>query len=202
MHGTGSNPIDRPPRIAHHREMPTIATDSMPTGTPAPDFSLPDVVTGHTVALSDFAGSPALLVAFVCAHCPYVVHVRDEIVRIARDHQSLAVVAISSNDAIKYPEDGPEGLRAMAVSCGFPFPLLYDETQQVARAYTAACTPDFFLFDADRRLVYRGRLDDSTPGNGKPVTGADLRAAIGAVLAGGTPVANAQPSLGCSIKWK
>jgi Peroxiredoxin len=182
--------------------MPTIATDSMPAGTPAPDFSLPDVVTGNTVSLADFAESPALLVAFICAHCPYVVHVRDEIVRIARDHPSLAVVAISSNDAVKYPEDGPDGLREMAVSCGFPFPLLYDESQEVARAYTAACTPDFFLFDAGRKLTYRGRLDDSTPGNGRPVTGADLRAAIEATLAGRAPAGTPQPSLGCSIKWK
>lgn len=182
--------------------MPTTATDSMPAGTPAPDFSLPDVVTGGTLALSDFDGAPALLVAFLCAHCPYVVHVRDEIARIARDYPQLAIAAISSNDAAKYPEDGPAGLRAMAEKCEFPFPMLYDESQDVARAYTAACTPDFFLFDAERRLAYRGRLDDSTPGNGRPVTGADLRGAIDAVLAGGNPDGAPLPSLGCSIKWK
>lgn len=181
--------------------MPTIATDSMPAGSAAPDFSLPDVVTGKTVSPADFAGSPGMLVAFICAHCPYVVHVREEMVRLAKDHPQVAVIAISSNDAAKYPEDGPDGLRAMAEGCGFPFPMLYDESQDVARAYTAACTPDFFLFDDERKLAYRGRLDDSTPGNGKPVTGADLRAAIDAVLAGKAPEA-AAPSLGCSIKWK
>jgi peroxiredoxin len=184
--------------------MPTIATDSMPLGTSAPDFSLPDVVGGKSVALADFAGKPALLVMFICAHCPYVVHVREELVRLADEFlpQGAAFVAISANDAVKYPADGPEELRAMAVECKFPFPMLYDESQEVARAYTAACTPDFFLFDADRKLAYRGRLDDSTPGNGKPVTGADLRAALEAVLAGQPAPQPQMPSLGCSIKWK
>jgi peroxiredoxin len=184
--------------------MPTIATDSMPPGTSAPDFSLPDVVTGNSVTLADFAGKPALLVMFICAHCPYVVHVREELVRLANEFQpqDAAFVAISANDAVKYPADGPEGLRAMAVECKFPFPMLYDESQEVAQAYTAACTPDFFLFDADRKLAYRGRLDDSTPGNGKPVTGADLRPALEAVLAGQPAPQPQMPSLGCSIKWK
>lgn len=182
--------------------MPTIATDSLPLGTPAPDFSLPDVVTGSTVARADFAGRPALLVMFICAHCPYVVHVRAELVALARAFPSAGFVAISSNDAVKYPDDGPDGLRRMAVECGFPFPMLYDESQDVARAFTAACTPDFFLFDADQRLAYRGRLDDSTPGNGRMVTGADLRIALEAVLAGKPAPLPQSPSLGCSIKWK
>jgi peroxiredoxin len=184
--------------------MPTIATDSMPHGTPAPDFSLPDVVSGASVSPVDFAGKPALLVMFLCAHCPYVVHVREELVRLAREFQprGAAFIAISSNDAVKYPADGPEGLRTMAVECAFPFPMLYDESQDVAHAYTAACTPDFFLFDTERKLAYRGRLDDSTPGNGRPVTGADLRAALEAVLAGSPAPEPQMPSLGCSIKWK
>lgn len=183
--------------------MPTIATDSMPLGIPAPDFSLPDVVSEKTVSLGDFAGRP-LLVMFICAHCPYVVHVRKALVALANEFQpkGAAFVAISSNDAVKYPGDAPEKLREMAIECSFPFPMLYDESQDVARAYTAACTPDFFLFDAGGKLAYRGRLDDSTPGNGKPVTGVDLRAALEAVVAG-NPAAEPQvPSLGCSIKWK
>jgi peroxiredoxin len=182
--------------------MPTIATDSVPPGSPAPDFLLPDVVSGGTVSLADFSAKPALLVMFICAHCPYVVHVREELVRLAGIYPTVAFVAISSNDAVKYPADGPDGLRAMATECGFPFPMLFDETQEVARAYGAECTPDFFLFDGERRLAYRGRLDESTPGNGKPVTGEDMRAALDAVLAG-SPVPEPQkPSLGCSIKWR
>lgn len=182
--------------------MPTIATDSMPLGTPAPDFSLPDVGGGGAVRLADFAGKPALLVMFLCAHCPYVVHVRGVLVKLAKDYPSAAFVAISSNDAVRYPDDGPDGLRRMATDCGFPFPMLFDETQEVARSYQAECTPDFFLFDADRRLAYRGRLDESTPGNGKPLTGSDLRAALDAALAGRPAPEPQMPSLGCSIKWK
>ncbi len=184
--------------------MPTIATDSLPPGTAAPDFFLPDVVSGTKISLGNFASQPALLVMFICAHCPYVVHVQNELVRLARDYQpkGAAFVAISANDAVKYPADGPEQLRVMATECEFPFPMLYDETQEVARAYTAACTPDFFLFDARRKLVYRGRLDESTPGNGRPVTGADLRAALDAVLEGAPAIQPQMPSLGCSIKWK
>ena len=182
--------------------MPTIATDPMPPGTSAPDFSLPDVVGGGDVSLADFAGKPALLVMFICAHCPYVVHVRGELVKLAGEFPDVAFVAISSNDAVRYPDDGPEGLRAMAVECEFPFPMLFDETQEVARSYQAECTPDFFLFDSARKLAYRGRLDDSTPGNGKPLTGADLRAALGAVITGAPASQPQMPSLGCSIKWK
>ncbi len=145
--------------------MPTIATDSMPLGTSAPGFSLPDVVSGATISIGDFAAQPALLVMFICAHCPYVIHVRNELARLARDYQPKGVtfIAISSNDAVRYRDDGPDGLRRLASESEFPFPMLYDESQEVARAYTAACTPDFFLFDAQRKLAYRGRLDESTP---------------------------------------
>ena len=172
-------------------------------GTPAPDFSLPDY-DGRRHGLGDFAASPALLVAFVCNHCPFVRHLRAEFAAVAREYapRGLAVVAINSNDLDAYPQDGPDGMRAEAVQCGYEFPYLLDASQSVAKAYRAACTPDFFLFDARRRLVYRGQFDDSRPGNGRLVTGADLRAAIDATLAGRAPVAEQQPSLGCNIKWR
>jgi peroxiredoxin len=204
MRTRGSNPIDSAAAASDDLQMPTIATDSLPPGTPAPGFSLPDVVAGREVSLTDFAGSSALLVMFICAHCPYVVHVREELVRLADEYQpkGAAFVAISSNDAVRYPDDGPDGLRAMAVQCKFPFPMLFDETQEIARSYCAECTPDFFLFDADRKLAYRGRLDESTPGNGRPLTGANMRAALDAVLAGQPAPQPQMPSLGCSIKWK
>ena len=173
-------------------------------GAKAPDFWLPDVVSDKTVSLATFAGGKALLVMFICRHCPYVQHVKEELARLGKDYgpTGVGIVAISANDAAKYPDDAPEQLRAMAKELGFSFPLCYDETQQVAKAYTAACTPDFFLFGQDRKLVYRGQLDESRPGNNQPVTGKDLRAAIEAVLAG-RPVSPAQQaSLGCNIKWK
>lgn len=171
-------------------------------GTPAPDFDLPRV-TGGRYRLADAASKKALLVMFICKHCPYVQHIKEELGRIDRDYRSkdLAIVAISSNDAAAYPDDAPESLAAFAGECGYTFPFLYDATQEVARLYTAACTPDFFLYDERRRLRYRGQLDDSRPGNGKPVTGADLRRAIDAVLAGGSPPAEQRPSVGCNIKW-
>jgi len=173
-------------------------------GSPAPDFALPDVVTGRTVRLADFASAPALLVAFICNHCPYVKHVRAGFVAFAREYQpkGLAVVAISANDPAAYPDDSPEAMAREAKNAGFTFPYLYDETQAVARAYEAICTPDFFLFDRDRRLVYRGRFDASRPGSNVPVTGADLRAAVDALLAGRPVPAEQHPSMGCSIKWK
>jgi peroxiredoxin len=173
-------------------------------GTPAPDFSLPDTLSGRRTALGDFAGKKALLVMFLCRHCPYVKHVQDEISRIGRDYAAspLGLVAISANDAEKYPDDAPERLKELASELGWRFPFCYDESQSTAKAYTAACTPDFFLFDADRRLAYRGQLDDSRPGNGKPVTGADLRRALDAVLAGRPAPAEQRPSVGCNIKWK
>lgn len=172
-------------------------------GTRAPDFSLPDF-DGRQHALQDFAGAPALLVAFVCNHCPFVRHLRREFAAFAREYapRGLAVVAINPNDLEAYPQDGPDAMRAEAAELGYGFPYLVDATQAVAKAYRAACTPDFFLFDAERRLVYRGQFDDSRPGNGRPVTGADLRAAVEQTLAGGVPGADQLPSLGCSIKWR
>jgi peroxiredoxin len=173
-------------------------------GTPAPDFSLPDVTTGKTVRLKDFDGKKALLVMFICRHCPYVVHVQGELARLGKDYlgREAALVAISSNDVGTHPQDSPENLRAMSKELGFAFPFLYDGDQGTAKAYRAACTPDFFLYDASRRLVYRGQLDDSRPGNGKPVDGRDLRAALEAVLAGKPVPPDQRPSMGCNIKWK
>jgi peroxiredoxin len=172
-------------------------------GLEAPDFELPEV-SGGTVSLSSFAENKGLLVMFVSKHCPYVQHVVKELERLGKDYagKDLAMVAISPNDIKNYPEDAPEQLAAMARQHDFRFPVCYDESQEVAKAYRAACTPDFFLFDSDHRLVYRGQLDDSRPGNGLPVDGRDLRAAIDAVLTGQSVDANQQPSVGCNIKWK
>ena len=176
----------------------------LPLGTAAPAFALPDVVTGRTISLKTFEDQQALLVMFICRHCPYVQHIQDGLARLGQDYASkrLGLVAISANDAANYPDDAPESLKAMAQQVGLAFALCYDESQETAKAYTAACTPDFFLFDRDRRLVYRGQLDESRPGNGKPVTGKDLRAAIDAVLAGRPVSSDQQPSIGCNIKWK
>jgi peroxiredoxin len=173
-------------------------------GREAPGFALRDVTTGTIVRLADHAGARALLVMFICRHCPYVKHVRPELARLGRDYADtdIAIVAISANDPIAYPEDAPDGLAEDARDAGYLFPLLFDETQEVAKAYGAACTPDFFLHDAERRLVYRGQLDDSRPGNGIPVTGRDLRAAIDAVLAGAPVSRDQRASIGCSIKWR
>jgi peroxiredoxin len=173
-------------------------------GTMAPDFNLPDVVSGRTVSLATFKADTALLVMFICRHCPYVKHVQHELARLGVDYEPrpVGIVAISANDAADYPEDAPDSLREMAVELGFRFPFCYDERQDVARAYAAACTPDLFLFDRARRLVYRGQLDDSRPGSGTPVTGADLRAALDAVLAGRPVARDQRPSVGCNIKWK
>jgi peroxiredoxin len=171
--------------------------------TKAPGFRLPDT-EGKMVALDDFAGAPALLVVFLCNHCPYVKHVRHELARLARAYQErgVAIVGINANDATAYPDDSPARMRQEKAEVGYTFPYLYDESQDVAQAYQAACTPDFFLFDRERKLVYRGQLDDSRPQSATPVTGKDLRAALDAVLAG-TPVAGQQrPSMGCNIKWK
>lgn len=176
----------------------------LPLGTTAPSFILPDVATGKMYSLDAFHGKDALLVMFICRHCPYVKHVEQEIAKIGKDYQDkkLGIIAISSNDPATYPDDAPDQLKEMAKRLGFRFPFCFDEQQEIAKAYKAACTPDFYLFDAQRRLVYRGQLDDSRPGNNKPVTGRDLRAAIDAVLAG-KPVDDKQkPSIGCSIKWK
>ncbi|HEX6132789.1 MAG TPA: thioredoxin family protein [Longimicrobiales bacterium] len=172
-------------------------------GTIAPPFSLPEV-DGGTVSIEDFAGAPALLVMFLCNHCPFVKHVRAELARIGREYtaRGVAIVAISSNDPDAYPADAPDRMREEKHEAGYVFPYVFDETQEVAQAYRAACTPDLYLFDADRRLVYRGQLDDSRPGNDVPVTGADLRAALDAVLEGRPVPPDQRPSLGCNIKWK
>lgn len=171
-------------------------------GTAAPDFTLPEPATGRQVSLSDLSGKP-LLVVFSCNHCPYVLHIIDAFAEKANvaQRRGLGVVMISANDAIGYPQDGPEKMASFARAHGFEFPYLYDESQQVARAYQAACTPDFFLFDAAHRLTYRGQFDSSRPGNSQAVDGADLQAAIDAVLAGDPAVASQLPSVGCNIKW-
>jgi peroxiredoxin len=172
-------------------------------GTPLPPFRLPDP-SGKVVASDDFEGSPALLVAFICNHCPYVKHLRDGLAEFARDYQGsgLAMVAINSNDVANYPDDSPAKMGEEVEQAGYVFPYLYDESQEVAKAYRAACTPEFYLFDADRRLVYRGQFDDSRPESGRPVTGADLRAAVDALLAGRPITPDQTPSIGCNIKWK
>jgi peroxiredoxin len=184
--------------------MATESLTSIPLRTPAKAFSLPNVVTEETVSLSDLPQARALVVMFICRHCPYVVHVRDEILRIARHYQPKGVsfVAICSNDSAAYPDDAPERLREMAIEHDFPFPLLHDETQSVAKAYDAQCTPDFFVFDSDQRLAYHGRLDDSTPSNGVPISGGEMRAALDAVISSREAPAVQKPSIGCSIKWK
>lgn len=181
-----------------------IASMMLPLRTPAPPFSLPDVVSGKTYTIDSFTGKAALLVIFMCRHCPYVVHVQDEIARIGQNYadSGLGIVGISSNDPAHYPDDAPERLKEMAQQRKFRFPFCFDDTQEVAKAYKAACTPDFYLFDRDRRLAYRGQLDDSRPSNNKLVTGRDLRAAIDAVLAGKPVDSNQKASIGCSIKWK
>jgi len=173
-------------------------------GTEAPAFTLPDVVSGNPVRLDDFRGSKALLVMFICAHCPYVKHIEKSLGKLSADYKGkpLAIVAISSNDVTTHPADSPDGLRAQAKANGFEFPYLYDESQAVAHAYKAACTPDFFLFDKDFRLAYRGEYDSSRPGNGVPITGEYLRAAIDTVLAGKPVPPDQRPSIGCNIKWK
>jgi peroxiredoxin len=176
----------------------------MPLGSPAPPFALPDALSGATVTLAGLAASPALVIAFLCNHCPFVKHLLDGFVALAGDlaPRGLIVVAISCNDIKSHPEDAPEQMQRIAKVKGFTFPYLYDESQEVALAYQAICTPDFFLFDRQRRLAYRGQFDASRPGSNIPVTGADLRAAAEAVLEGRAPASRQTPSVGCSIKWK
>ena len=175
-----------------------------PLGTLAPDFSLPDVVTQTIVSRDEAAGPKGLLVMFICRHCPFVKHVQDELARLGRDYagKDVGIVAISANDESGFPEDRPEKLAEMSRELGFTFSFLYDESQDVARAYDAQCTPDFFLFDSGRRLVYRGQLDDSRPGGEIPVTGRDLRAAMDNLIAGAPISADQRASIGCNIKWK
>ncbi len=184
--------------------MAVESSRDLPLGIKAPDFALPDTVSGRTIRLTDFAASPALLVTFLCNHCPYVIHVRPRLVEFAREFQprGLAVVAISSNDPDVYPQDGPEQMKVEAKNAGFTFAYLFDQSQQTAKAYHAMCTPEFYLLDSSQRLVYRGRFDASRPGSQVPVTGADLQAAVQAVLAGRPISADQKPSVGCSIKWR
>jgi peroxiredoxin len=175
----------------------------LPLGTTAPDFHLPDT-TGKKVSLADFKSAPALVVIFMCNHCPYVKHLRAGLAQLGRDYlpRGVAVVGISSNYVANYPADSPARMVEEAKSAGYVFPYLYDESQEVAKAYRAACTPDFYVFDAAQRLAYRGQFDDSRPGSGVPVTGKDLRAALEAVLAGQPVASNQKASIGCNIKWK
>jgi peroxiredoxin len=181
-----------------------IESVMLPLGTTAPSFILPDVTDGKMYSLDSFHGKDGLLVMFICRHCPYVKHVEQGIAKLGKDYENtkLGIIAISSNDPVAYPDDAPDKLKEMAKRLDFRFPFCFDEHQQIAKAYKAACTPDFYLFDAQHKLVYRGQLDDSRPGNNKPVTGRDLRAAIDAVLAKKPVDGNQKPSIGCSIKWK
>lgn len=183
--------------------MVAVASTMLPLGSPAPAFALPDP-SGRVHSLDDTDGAPALLVVFLCNHCPYVKHIRHELARATRRFQerAVAVVGINSNDVDAHPEDGPEAMAEEARRVGYPFPYLFDSSQEVAKAYRAACTPDHFLFDGDRRLVYRGQFDDSRPGNALAVTGADLAAAVDAVVAGRPVPPDQKPSMGCNIKWK
>lgn len=181
--------------------MVKTASTMLPLGTKVPGFSLPDV-DGRTVSASDFAGRP-LLVIFMCNHCPFVIHLRSALKEFAAEYQKkgMAVVGISSNDVVAYPQDGPEAMKRKAAAAGYTFPYLFDATQSVAKSYKAACTPDFFLFDRHHNLVYRGQFDGSRPGNGVPVTGIDMRAACDAVLSGAEVAVDQKPSIGCNIKW-
>jgi peroxiredoxin len=183
--------------------MVRTASTMMPLGTEAPDFKLPNI-DGKLVSRSDFAGSPALLVMFICNHCPFVKHIAAGLAKLGADYQprGVAIVGINSNDTITYPDDAPDKMVAEAKARGYTFPYLYDDSQAVAKAYRAACTPDFFLFDKSHKLVYRGQLDSSRPDSGIPVTGSDLRAALDAILAGKPLPAEQKPSIGCNIKWK
>ena len=184
--------------------MVKTASTMLPLGTTAPEFQLLDVVSGKTISLDTFTGSKALLVMFICQHCPFVKHVQSELAKIGQDYsqQPLGIVAISANDVANYPDDSPEKLEQMAQKLNFNFPVCYDESQEVSKAYTAACTPDFFLFDRDNKLVYRGQLDDSRPSTDIPLTGKDLRSAIDAVLQDRKIDFEQKPSIGCNIKWK
>lgn len=183
--------------------MAATESNMLDLGTLAPAFQLPDF-NGRIVKRDDFKGAPALVVAFICNHCPFVKHIRSELANFAREYQTkgVAVVAINSNDVEAYPQDGADGMAEEARSAGYTFPYLLDESQTIAKAYRAACTPDLYLFDSTQRLVYRGQFDSSRPGNGVPVTGADLRAATDAVLDKAPVSQDQKPSIGCSIKWK
>jgi peroxiredoxin len=195
--------LDSPPGSAQFSGMALTPSTMLALGTPAPDFELPDT-SSRIVRLADFQAAPALVVMFICNHCPYVKHLRSGLADFGREAlaRGAAVVAINANDATRYPDDNPARMAEEVRSAGYPFPYLYDASQAVAKAYRAACTPDFFLFNAGRRLVYRGQFDDSRPGNSLPVTGKDLRDALDAVLTGRAVPTNQKASIGCNIKWK
>ncbi len=184
--------------------MSNTPSNMLPLGTTAPDFSLIDTVSGKMISLDDVKGEAATLVMFICNHCPFVIHVNQQLVKLANDYKNNRVgfVAISSNDVENFPQDSPELMIKNAEQLGYPFPYLYDEKQEVAKAYDAACTPDFYIFDSDLKLVYRGQLDASRPGNDKPINGKDIRNALDAVLSGNEVDQNQIPSMGCNIKWK
>lgn len=184
--------------------MANTPSNMLPLGSVASDFELYDTVTGEKLTLDRLKGSSATVIFFICNHCPFVIHVNKELVRIADDYanKGISFVAISSNDVENYPQDGPELMKKVAEDCNYPFPYLFDETQEVAKAYDAACTPDTYVFDDGLKLVYRGQIDPSRPGNGLPVTGADLRNALDHALSGRGVVENQRPSMGCNIKWK
>jgi peroxiredoxin len=195
--------LDITPPHLHTPPMALTPSTMLPLGTPAPAFRLPDTA-GKPFALDDFKDAPALVVIFMCNHCPYVKHIREGLSQFARDYlpRRVAIVGINSNDVRNYPADSPAKMAEEVASAGYLFPYLFDESQTVAQAYRAACTPDFYLFDGKQKLVYRGQFDDSRPGNDTPVTGRDLRAALEAVLAGKPVATHQKPSIGCNIKWK
>jgi thiol-disulfide isomerase/thioredoxin len=176
----------------------------IPLGSTAPDFILPDVVISAEMSLEDLKSDTATVIMFICNHCPYVKHVQSGLVELANDYitKGVSFIAINSNDAVNYPEDSPENMKAVAERFEYPFPYLFDESQEIAKAYDAACTPDFFIYDNALKLVYRGQMDDSRPGNGIPVTGKDIRAALDEILAGNELSTDQLPSIGCNIKWK
>jgi peroxiredoxin len=184
--------------------MPAVESTMFPLGKEAPPFALVNAVDGTLVRLDDVKSDIATVIMFICNHCPFVKHVQHELVRLANDYKpkGITFVAINSNDVEKYPDDSPENMKKIAEEFGYPFPYLFDETQEVAKAYQAACTPDFYVFDGNLKCVYRGQLDDSRPGNGLPVTGASIRAALDALLSGAAVPEPQKPSIGCSIKWK
>lgn len=184
--------------------MALTPSNMIPLGTKAPDFQLPDTVSGRQLSLSELKSDKATVIMFICNHCPYVKHIQNGLVKLANDYipKGVTFIAINSNDVLNYPDDSPENMKKVAKKLGYPFPFLFDESQSVAKAYDAACTPDFYIFDKEMKLVYRGQMDDSRPWNGKPVTGRDIRKALDSVL-GGNEVSDEQvPSMGCNIKWK
>ncbi|MEQ8623738.1 MAG: thioredoxin family protein [Vicingaceae bacterium] len=184
--------------------MALTPSNPFPIGTKAPNFTLPDTVSDNDLSLTDLKGEKATVIFFICNHCPFVLHVNNELVKLANDYKNdeVAFIAISSNNVIAYPQDGPQHMKTMAQKLNYPFPYLYDESQEVAKAYDAACTPDFYVFNKNLESTYHGQLDDSRPGNGIPVSGKDLRLAIDAVLADKAPISPQKVSVGCGIKWK